>query len=99
MWYNTTMIKTDTIKLSELQRPLFDPYTGGAFQGPHRDLMISRRRSGDTVVECKSWVRDVAGTFLNSREQTWSAAAMIDMAKTEGLKVVDDIPQGFSIAR
>tara|TARA_B110000196_G_C21109460_1_gene646975 strand:- start:374 stop:655 length:282 start_codon:yes stop_codon:yes gene_type:complete len=93
------MIKTDTIKLSELQRPLFDPYTGGAFQGSHRDLMISRRRTGDTIVERKSWVRDVAGTFLNRREQTWSAAAMIDMAKTEGLKVVDDIPQGFSIAR
>ena len=93
------MIKTDTINLSELQRPLFDPYTGGAFQGPHRDLMISRQRSGDTVVELIRWVRDVAGTFLNRREQTFSAAAMIDMAKTEGLKVVDDIPQGFSLAR
>jgi len=89
---------TITIKLSELQRPLYDPYLGRGYRGNHRDLIISRERDGDIVTETVAWQRDPAGNFAHRREQSFSAAEMVQMAEAEGFVVTDDIPQGFILA-
>lgn len=85
------------ITLTDIQRPLFDPYTGQNYQGNHRDLIVTRKRDGDTITESMAWQRDTAGHFTHRREQSFSAADMLRMAEAEGFQVTDDIPQGFSL--
>jgi hypothetical protein len=84
-----------TITLTNLIRPLFDPYTGQSFNGNHHDLIISRFRDGDTVTESTAWTRTMSG-FLNRRKQTFSISELVDVTKSEGVQVEDDIPQGCS---
>ena len=86
----------NTITLSRLQRPTFDPFTGQEYKGNHRDLIISRKRNGDNVVESTAWKQD-NGHFVYRSERSFSVSAMVGMAESHGVKVDDDIPQGVSL--
>lgn len=80
-----------------MQRPSFDPFTKGKYEGNHRDLVITRHRKGDKVTEHTSWCRDSAGMFCNHRKQSFLVSELIAISASYGLKVIDDIPQGSSI--
>jgi hypothetical protein len=86
-----------TISLAEINRPSYDLYTEGEFEGNHRDLLITRRREGDIITESTSWVRDTAGHFMNRKESSFSVSELAAEASELGLELVDDIPQGFSL--
>ncbi len=90
-------MKTNTIKLTELQRPQFDRTTGATYRGNHYDLLVTRFRTGDMITETQHFFRNSAGMFANRSSQTFSASAMVRMAEEAGLAVTDDIPQGSSL--
>jgi len=90
-------MKTNTITLSELQRPQFDRWAGGPYRGNHGDLIVTRLRDGDTITEHTAWGRDSAGHFSRRTSHTFSASEMVRMAEDYGLAVLDNIPQGSSL--
>jgi hypothetical protein len=85
-----------TAKLSELIRPQFDLFTGGAYAGNHHDLFIKYIRVGDKITEHVAWVRGHSGHFMNRTSSCHKVEDILDFAKEWGLSVEDDVPQGLS---
>jgi len=97
-------MKTITTSTRKIFTPGLDRYTMGAYQGNHRDLIVSFTREGDRITVSQAWGRDIIGTFYHREEQVYSVSEMIaGLAESAGelgfsYVVEDNIPQGRTLA-
>lgn len=98
----TTTTAEYTTTLREIFTPTYDRFTGGKFQGNHRDMMVIFDRKGDNLKITTLWNKGSVGMFGNRVVENYNIITMLDGFKNDAEELnltfscEDNIPQGVS---
>lgn len=100
------VMKATTYKTSlrGIFTPATDKFTGGKYQGNHRDFVASFTREGDKLTVDVGWIRDAGSMLVFRDSKVYSISTMLEGLKETAdecgltFECIDDIPEGFSHA-